>query len=520
MRRLSFRLLAFNLMLLFLPMASLLYLDTYERQLLETQEGSMIQQGRILASALSGDDLAAEAAAILGRLGGRVDSRLRVIDAAGILVADSAAMAAPAPSEAAAPARYSSSAVGTAPAKEANESFLYRLVVRPLNALRKLVLPPRAEYEAAEFYSGRATLLGPEVRAALAGRYGAVTRLSTGGQVSVNLYSAIPIFGSDAAEVRGAVLVSRSSYSILVRLYELRLDIIRIFLFSLLAALVLSLALSLTITVPIARLRKQAETALDAAGRFRGGFTGLMRKDEIGDLSRALSGLSGKLERRISYIDGFTADLMHELKNPLAAIRGAVELAIASPGKEETLLEGIREEERRMERLLAGLREISGIDNGADGKGAEPVDLAPILAGLIARYPHGDYPDVSVEFRNGVGHAALCRIDPDRLVQLVANPVDNAVSFSPPGSAVAVALAEEGSSYVISIRDSGPGFSEAGKDRLFERFYSDRPADAADGHSGLGLSIAKAIAAGCGGSCSIENAAGGGCLFRVALPRA
>jgi two-component system, OmpR family, sensor histidine kinase ChvG len=90
------RLLAFNLLLLFLPMASLLYLDSYEKQLLETQEGSMIQQGRLLASALDSQDLSAQAAGILRRLAGRVDSRLRVIDAEGRLLADSATLLPPA----------------------------------------------------------------------------------------------------------------------------------------------------------------------------------------------------------------------------------------------------------------------------------------------------------------------------------------------------------------------------------------------------------------------------------------
>ena len=541
MRKLSVRLLAFNLMLLFLPLASLLYLDTYERQLLQTQEDSMIQQGRILASALAGENLASEAAAVLGRLGGRVDSRLRVVDSAGRLVADSAAMAGPgagiarpgeAPEPSAAASRTAEAVDGIIGDKEANEQLLYRLVVWPLNVARRLFLPPRAEYAGAEYYSGADTLLGQEVLAALSGRYGAATRLSTGGQVSVTLYSAIPVFDGSGTGIAGAVLVSRSSYNILVKLYELRLDVIRIFMFSLAAALVLSLALSLTITVPIARLRAQAESVLDGAGRFRGRFTGLRRRDEIGDLSRALAALSEKLERRISYIDGFTADLMHELKNPLAAIRGAVELALSSPGREEGFLATIRDEERRMERLLAGLREISGIDNRLDGETVECVDLASLLPAILGRYPHRDHPAVSVAFRNGLGSPAPLAVSPDRLVQLVCNPVDNAVSFSPPGSTVEVALEGDAKRYRIVVSDSGPGLPDRAMERVFDRFYSDRPADAAgptgkDGgaggatgdHSGLGLSIAKAIAEGYGGSCSISNRPEGGCRFEAILPR-
>ncbi|MBU0927450.1 MAG: HAMP domain-containing protein [Spirochaetes bacterium] len=563
---------AFNLMLLFLPLASLLYLDTYEKQLLETQESSMIQQGRILASALSGADLASESARVLGRLGWRVDSRLRVVDREGRLLADSAAVGhsdSPGPTSGRSPygSSVASSAAGegavegagegnrggsggaggaggseaAGSAKAANEHFLYRAVVYPLNAFRKLFFPPSESYGSGDYYSGKSVLLGPEVLAALGGRYGSTTRLSTGGQVSVNLYSAIPIPGEETGDVVGAVLVSRSTYSILVRLYEFRLDIIRIFMFSLLAAMVLSLALSMTITAPIRRLRTEAETVLDRSGRFTGRFSGSRRKDEIGDLSRSLSELSSRLEKRTAYIDGFTADLLHELKNPLAAIRGAAELALApppsagegadagagengsgvgAPGAERTLLAGIRDEELRMERLLAGLRELGGIDNRMDGEALETVDLARLVPVALSRYPHPGYPDVRVSFEDAVGRPALVRVNPDRLVQIVANPVDNAVSFSPPGSAVTVRLAEAPGGYAITVDDEGPGLLESSRLKAFDRFYSDRPEGDRDSHSGLGLAIVKAVVSGYGGACSIENGPGGGCRFTAALPGA
>jgi two-component system sensor histidine kinase ChvG len=95
MRSISFRLLLFNILLLFFPLGSLLYLDTYENQMLSSQENSMIQQGRIFSSALAGRDLAAESRRILENLKLRVDSRIRVVDAEGRLLADSAALLPP-----------------------------------------------------------------------------------------------------------------------------------------------------------------------------------------------------------------------------------------------------------------------------------------------------------------------------------------------------------------------------------------------------------------------------------------
>jgi len=515
MKSLSARLLIFNLLLLFLPLASLLYVDTYEKQLLAAQEASLIQQGRIFSSALSGSDLGADAQRILERLGGRVDARIRIIRHDGRLLADSA-----------------SGKTGAVDAvvyrddsrrgETAKDQLLYRLAVYPLNLFRRLFFPPAPAYDTGEYYSGKTVLLGPEVQAALEGRYGAATRLSSGGQRSVNLYSAIPIPGATPEEIRGVVLVSRSTYNILLNLYIFRLDIIRIFVFSLVVSLVLSLVLSLTITVPIRRLQKEAEQVLDPSGRFGGHFTGLKRRDEVGSLSRSLSGLSAKLEKRIGFIDRFIADLLHELKNPLTAIRGAVEMAADSPGKDARLLGRIAEEERRMERLLFRLRELSLIDNLLERETTSALDLRQAIPLILARYPGQSGSGATVGFQDHVGRPALVRVNADRLVQALTNPVDNALSFSPPGAVVAVHLEagspEDKPAFRIRIEDSGPGVRAASLSKVFDRFYSDRGESGDQDHSGLGLAIVQSIAVGYGGSCSLENIAGGGCRFTLQLP--
>lgn len=532
-RSLTVRLLAFNLLLLFLPLASLLYLDSYERQLLDMQEASMIQQARIFASALSGVDLRTEAAVVLKRLAGRVDSRIRVVDAEGRLLADSAG---PAPREAAAAQSPSSTerlASGSAPAQarqpKANETLSYRVFTAPLSFIRRIVQAPSEPFNTAEFYSGQDRLLGSEVRAALAGRYGAATRLSTGGQVSVQLYSAIPIEGPLAADggaaeggaagdgverrpVVGAVLVSRSTYGILVRLYRLRLDIIRVFMYSLAASAALSIGLAMTITRPVAALRRQTENALDGRGRLKGRFTGLKRKDEIGELSRALVALSERLERRMSYAEGFTADLMHELKNPLASIRGALELSLSSGAKETALLEGALAEERRMERLLAGLRDIGRVDSAIEREERTIIDLASFVPRVLERY-QGAGREPRFELR-GSGPIPI-EANPDRLVQLIVNPVDNALSFSPEPGSVVVAVGLERGGPFIAVEDRGPGFAEPDGSKLFERFYSDRPASDASEHTGLGLAVVKAIADAYGAVCAIENRVEGGCRLLI-----
>jgi two-component system sensor histidine kinase ChvG len=547
LRSLSARLLLFNILILVLPLASLLLLDTYENQLLASQENSMIQQGRILSSALSGlappetngahngeavgsAALAAEALRILENLNARVDSRLRVVDRDGRLLADSArlvpdrASVPPEPESSYPPGDGQGGRAAAEPQTSANQRLLYRAAVYPINLVKKYFFPPQASYSDAEYYSGGAVLLGPEIQAALRGRYGAATRISTGGQVSVTLYSAIPVTGKNPEDIAGAVLVSRSSYNILLNLYRLRLDIIKIFFFSIAVSLALSLGLSLTITSPIKRLKNEAGRVLDKSGRFMEHFRGLKRTDEIGDLSRGLQALSQKLEKRIAFIDSFISDLLHELKNPLAAIRGQTELAIAAPGKESRLLEGIRQEEGRMERLLARLRELSRIDNALEREETTMVNLGEFLPAFVESRSRQAGGRLVYE-GGGQTESARVQVNADRLIQALANPLDNALSFSPPGGLVRVSLGRSGSEWRITIDDEGPGIREENAARYFDRFYSERNEAEKENHSGLGLAIVRAIASGYGGSCSLQNrpaeaGAARGCRFTLTLPGA
>ena len=529
-RSLSFRLLLFNILLLFLPMGSLLYLDTYESQLLASQEASMIQQGRLLGSALSSKDgsgLKEEALRILRNLDERVDARIRVVDSEGKLLADSATViqgkntvieetyyTADTPLEDNAP----------------NTHILYRLAVFPINFLRRLFVPP-AFFSTAEFYSGKQVLLGPEVITALEGRYGSTTRYSTGGQVSVTLYSAIPVFAEDSvaedsvtkdsAGVIGAVLVSRSSFGILRYLYQLRLDIVKIFSLSLAVSLSLSLLLSLTITRPLKKLKTDAGLVLDTSGKFSGHFRGLKRKDEIGDLSRSLAALSERLEKRSVFIDTFISDLYHEMKNPLTALRGQVELSLASPAKEEKLLAGIYTEEQRMERLLSRLRELSGADSETKKENRQLINLAVFIPLLAERYNLAEEGREMV-FVNNAGDSAFVFMNDDSLTHVLVNPLDNAISFSPHGGKISIILDIEKNSpdfWCINILDEGPGICEESRGRYFDRFYSERSGEDRSGHSGLGLAIVSAICESEGGNASLENRAEGGARFILRLKK-
>ncbi len=526
MNRISVRLLAFNLLVVFVPVVGFLSLGTYERQLLASQEGALVQQARLLAAALedAGGGMAAEAERVVTALRQRSDARLRVVDADGRLLVDSARFGPRADQVGAAGTARTGDAdeferLARSASTSAEETFLYRLASFPVRLWRRWVSPPRPPLETDDFYAGTTVLRGAEVLDALDGRYGAATRISTSGQRSVTLYSAIPVFG--AGQVAGAVLASQSTYRILVDLYDLRLDVFILFLGSVAAAAALSLLAAATITVPIRRLRGQAQRVLDARGRLAGRFEPSKRRDEVGDLSRSLGDLSRDLERRVGLLESFAADVAHELRNPLASIRSAVELAITveEPLERSRLLESAIEDTRRMERLIAGVREVSLLDSGAESETEETVDVLEaarrvVEAARLAR------PDAPVRFTIE-GERAAVHMPPGRLAQVIANLAGNAVDFSPRGGLVTVAVAREDGPcpmVVLSVADEGPGIPADVIGRIFDRFYSFRPDEEAKSHSGLGLAIVKAIVEGRGGSVRAANLPGRGARIEVRLP--
>ncbi len=509
--RLWVRLMAFNVLLVFLPAAGVLFLGTYERHMLQAQERTMVQEGRLLAAALSvrGSLDPDEVHRMLVQLGQRHEARLRVVDRGGRLLADSAVLGPRRPSKA-------DGAEADEPAADPRDSILYRLGAAPFRLVRRLGRPPAAT--GSDVYDGAGHLTGTEVSDALAGRYGAATRLSPDGS-SVTLYSAIPV--RTAQGVEGAVLVSQSTYRILQALYAVRTGVFRVVLASLGAAVLLSLVAGTTVVRPLARLRRRAGEILDRRGRLRGGFLPSSRSDEIGDLERALAGLTARLEDHLQRTESFASDVSHELKNPLASIRNATELALEvdDPARRRRFLELVQREVAHMERLLSGVREISRIDAQLDEE--EPpghVALKTLLDGVVEaarlRGTNGTTIEVVVD------GSPVVAASPDRVVQVLENLLDNALGFSRPGSQVTLRAVVRDGMAVVTVADAGPGIPEEHLTRVFDRFFSYRPGNGDDGHTGLGLAIVRSVVEANGGTVSAANRPEGGAVFEVRLPLA
>jgi len=510
--RISIRLLAFNVLVVFLPMAGVLFLDTYERHLLEAQERTMAQEGRLLAAALeaTGRFEASDAQGILVQLGQRHLARLRIVDRQGELFADSSRLG---------PRRDEIPPPEQPVVQPAEDPFLYRIGSLPFRALRRFTQPPVDE--AGDGWEPASFLEAPEVRDALDGRYGATTRITPGSQRSVTLYIAIPVRVDGVVE--GAVLVSQSTGRILQALYSVRLDVFRVFLVSLSVAVVLTLLMATTIARPLGRLRRRAEAILDRRGRLRGSFEPSRRKDEIGDLERALAELTRRLEEHLQFTESFAADVSHEFKNPLAAIRSATDMALEvdEPEERRRFLTMIQHDVARMERLLNEAREISRIDARIDEEELDRVSVDALLENIVEafRLRRGDRgPEFTLALED---RDVTVLASADRLTQVFENLLANAVSFSPATGTVAVTLRSDGGSAEVTVTDGGPGIPEEHVDRIFSRFFSYRP-DHSDGggHSGLGLSIVRAVVEAYHGTVTAGARSGGGAKMTVRLPLA
>jgi two-component system OmpR family sensor kinase len=222
----------------------------------------------------------------------------------------------------------------------------------------------------------------------------------------------------------------------------------------------------------------------------------------------------------------FAADASHELRTPLAAIRGYAELyrqgAVRDADDVARTMSRIEDEARRMGVLVEDLLLLARLDEQRPAR-TDPVDLA-VLAGDAVHDARGLAPDRTVRLvgvRPDRGpEPSVVTGDENRLRQVVANLLANAVRHTPPGSPIEVAVGREGSVAVLEVRDHGPGITPEHAEKVFERFYridSSRTRGQGGG-SGLGLSIVAAVATSHGGRVGVAQTPGGGATFRLELP--
>jgi two-component system sensor histidine kinase ChvG len=524
------RIVSLNLAGLIALVASILYLSQFRAGLIDAQAQSLLVQAEIIAGAIgasatvetnaitidpdrlldlkpgetygapdeySGLDFPINperVAPVLRRLISPTKTRARIFDLSGELILDSRSLV----------GRGDVLRFELPPPATAKPGFVERAMIAVRTWLNRGDLPLYREL-------GQQNGNGyQEVQQALDGQKSAMVRINDRGEVIVSVAAPVQWFRA----VHGALMLSTQGDDIDQMVTAERLAILKVFGVAAAVMIVLSLLLASTIAGPVRRLADSAERV---RRRIRTrveipDFT--RRRDEIGHLSGALRDMTEALYNRIEAIERFAADVSHELKNPLTSLRSAVEtLPLArNENSRSRLLAVIEHDVKRLDRLISDISDASRLDAELQRQDVVPVDIRRLLTTLTSvsnetRLGHDVTVEVRFEGKSPTDTFSVPGHD-SRLGQVVSNLLMNAQSFSTPGGKVRLACRRLKPEIEIVIDDDGPGIRDDALERIFERFYTDRPHQGFGQNSGLGLSISKQIIEAHGGRIWAENRPG------------
>ncbi len=469
---LTVRILAVNIIALGLMAGSLFYLDSYRKQLLDVRFKLARAEAEITADGLAETPIPGRTA-LIERVSRDQALRLRLYDADGSLILDSDRLSGPA-------YRF---------VDPAAEPFLLQ-VAREIDRAMNWILgtAPVPDYSDPPQESVSAW---PELVAAKdTGRTFVLQRAAP---------DETPVISAAApVGVRGEMLLTtRNARDITQQVRDARSTLALVLAVTLLISVQLSLFLARTIVQPLRALVRAAIRV--RLGRDRGVVVPRLpeRGDEIGLLARALSDMTLALRHRIDAVETFAADVAHEIKNPLASLRSAIETMakVTDPAVRDQLTGIAAHDVQRIDRLVTDIAEASRIDAEMSRTQFVPVDLEALAGTLVsARAERRFDPGLTIRLVPLGPGPFVIPGDPARLERMLENLVDNAVSFSPPQAAVDITLERMDDTVRLAVRDSGPGIPAASREDVFERFHSVRPSDEDFGrHSGLGLAIARTI---------------------------
>ncbi len=297
----------------------------------------------------------------------------------------------------------------------------------------------------------------------------------------------------------GYIVVSEQANDILNAVKERKAFIIRTVLAVALVILIFSLFLNKYILKPIGLLvtfseaiKKKSKKNIDIKNFF-------VREDEIGKLTKSIDEMTKELQKRTTRAETFSNDLAHEIRNPLASLKSASELLDKTTEKKESekLLEIINHDVERIERLITDYSQMLKDEASWSREQMSKINLIEIITNVADDFRQdlkNQNKKINISIKKKIlsknGHYIL-GIE-NRLEQVIANLLDNSISFSDDNKKIEIEVEETSNNLVILIKDEGPGFSETSPQKIFKRFYSNRPKSFGK-HSGLGLNIVKNI---------------------------
>jgi two-component system sensor histidine kinase ChvG len=469
---LTARILAVNVIALALLAGSLFYIDSYRRELLAERFRLAAAEAQVTAAALADED-AQGRKRLLARIGTEQALRLRLYAPDGALVADSFALAPPS-------YRFI----------DPRQESVFQEAARGLDRAMDFVLGTRPIPDYVDAHETTADAW-PELGEALATGRTAIRRRAAPDRTPV--ISAGTRVGDDGS----ALLVTRNARDITQYVRDARQTLAIIVGGALVISILLSLFLARTIVDPLRMLVRAAVRV--RLGRDRKVIVPRLpdRRDEIGLLARAISDMTTALRQRIDAVESFAADVSHELKNPLASLRSALENLerVTDPELRARLLAVASDDVRRVDFLITEIADASRVDAELSRTTFVPVDMLRLVLALVAeRDTRGVNGQCCVIVSRQGSEDMVVPGDPSRLERVLHNLLDNAVSFSRAGDAIEVELSLRNDRVTVAISDHGPGIPKDAREKVFERFHSLRPAHEDFGrHSGLGLAIARTV---------------------------
>ena len=304
---------------------------------------------------------------------------------------------------------------------------------------------------------------------------------------------------SDCFAYVGYIVVSEEANDILIAVKERKAFIIRTVLAVALVILIFSLFLNKYILKPIGLLVKFSEAIKKKSNKNIDIKNFFVREDEIGKLTRSIDEMTKELQKRTTRAESFSNDLAHEIRNPLASLKSASELLDKTTAKMESekLLKIINHDAERIERLITDYSQMLKDEASWSREQMSKINLIEIISNVADDFRQdlkNQNKQIQIKIKNKIvsknGYFIL-GIE-SRLEQVIANLLDNSISFSDEDNKIEIKIEETSSNLVILIKDEGPGFSETSPQKIFKRFYSNRPKSFGK-HSGLGLNIVKNI---------------------------
>jgi len=325
---------------------------------------------------------------------------------------------------------------------------------------------------------------------------------------------------------KGYIVVSEIANDILIAVEERKNFILRTVFLIALVILIFSVFLNKYILKPIRALVlytkaiKEKDEKIDKHEKY------FLRKDEIGQLSRSLNEMTEDLYKRIDIAETFSSDLAHEIRNPLTSLKGASEVLenTSDSEKRKKLIKVISHDVERIERLITDYSQMLKDEASLSRAKMAKIDLSSVINSVVEDFNSdllNSKKNIKININNSNLNGSKLNVlgVESKLEQIVANLLDNAVSFSPSNSKISVLCNIKKKDVQFIIEDEGPGFNEKNIDKIFNRFYSNRPEKFGE-HSGLGLNIVKNIIELHGGSILASNQTSNkkGARIEVLLP--